>query len=140
MAIVSRVASVFLALFVVAATGGVSTGAAQATSISVTEAQAFMGSWAIALDAQGQAFVMNLDLTNADGNVAAEINNEMMPGATKASRIEKNGANLVLNFSMEAEGQQFPVVMTLTPADDALNASVDFAGGMFVAAGKGTKK
>jgi hypothetical protein len=140
MAIASRIVPVLLGLFMVGATTGATTGAAQETSVSVADAQAFLGSWAVALDAQGQTFVMDLNITDADGNVAAEVSNEMMPAATKAQRISKNGENLVIAFSMEAEGQQFPVVMTLTPEADALNASVDFAGGAFVSTGKGTKK
>lgn len=109
-------------------------------TIPAAEAQAFLGAWSVALDAQGQAFVMNLDIRDADGDVAAEVSNDMMPGASPASRISKSGNDLVLTFTIDAQGMTVPMVMTLKPAGDAFDANVDFADGMFVAAGKTTKR
>lgn len=121
---------------------GVSTASAQAepATISASDAQAFMGAWAVEIDAQGQLFVMNLDVKTEDGNVAAELTNEMMPGVTKAEKVARSGDDLVLSFTIDAQGQIVPMVMTLTPAGEELDAEVDFAGGMFFANGKGKKR
>lgn len=134
-----RSVPVFVALAFAAVSVETSAATAQET-IPAANAQAFLGAWAVSLDAEGQTFVMNLDIQNADGNVAAEVTNDMMPGATKASRIAKDGDNLVLTFTIDAQGMVVPMVMKLTAEGDGLNANVDFADGMFVTVGKGTKR
>lgn len=106
--------------------------------VPVADAQAFIGGWTLAVDAQGQAFQMGLNITNEGGNVAAEVNSEL--GSQKVSQISKNADKLVLAYSMDAQGQQIPIVITLTPTAAGLDAALDFAGGMFTAAGKGTKR
>jgi invasion protein IalB len=109
-------------------------------AVPAAEAQPFLGAWSISIDAEGQTFVMNLDIQDDEGNVAAEVTNEMMPGATRASRVAKSGDNLVLTFTIDAQGMVVPMVMTLKSEGEALNADVDFADGMFVTAGKATKR
>ena len=130
----------FFRSFAVAALAIGLVGAArvEAQSVPVAEAQAFMGAWTLAVDAQGQAFEMGLAITDEGGNVAAEVSSEL--GAQKISQITKNADKLVLSYSMDAQGQQIPIVITLTPTAAGLDAALDFAGGMFQAAGKGTKR
>lgn len=110
------------------------------TSIPSSEAQPFLGTWSVALDANGQAFTMDVTIQDVEGNVAAEVGSPMGGAASKVGRIAKNEGKLVLSYSMNAEGQEFPVVMTLTPEGAEMNAVVDFAEGMFVANGRGTKQ
>jgi invasion protein IalB len=138
----TRLIRTFSALVaVVAATAAFGAPAAEAQeTIPAAQAQGFLGAWAVAMDAQGQSFVMNVDIKDADGNVAAELTSDQMPGTTTASRVARDGDNLVLTFTIDAQGMVVPMVMRLTPEGDALNANVDFADGMFVAAGKGTKR
>jgi hypothetical protein len=128
------------AVIMVVSLGSGQASAQDAPAVRAADAQAFLGSWAVALDAQGQTLTMNVNIQDAEGNVAAEVSSDMAPEVVKAERISKAGDNLVLRFSMAAQGQQFPMVMTLTPEAEALNASVDFADGMFVTTGKGTKR
>jgi hypothetical protein len=118
--------------------GAFATSSAQAQTIPVAQAQGFMGAWTLAIDAQGQTFEMGLNITDESGNVAAEVSSEM--GSQKVSKVAREAEKLVLSYSMDAQGQAIPVVITLTPADAGLNASLDFAAGMFTASGKGTKK
>jgi len=129
----SFVAATFALLFTLAGASS-----ANAQSIPVAEAQAFMGSWALALDAQGQAFAMDLNVTSDAGNVAAEMVSEM--GTQKITTIAKNEAKLVLSFSADMQGQAIPIAITLTPTAAGVDAEMNVAGGMFVAQGKGTKK
>ena len=55
------------------------------------------------------------------------------------SNVSKSGEKLVLSYTMDAQGQSIPVKVSLTPTDAGLDAEMDFADGMFTAAGKGTK-
>ncbi len=134
-----RTLPALLALLAASAFADVRAAAAQAAPLPVAEAQAFLGNWALALDAQGQAFPLNVDIKDVGGNVAADVSSDMTPSA-QAQSISKSGERLLISFSMDAQGQQVPVVITLTPEAEALNASVDFAGGMFVMAGKGSRR
>jgi hypothetical protein len=122
--------------FVAVASLGASQLSAQA--VPAADAQPFLGSWAVTIDAQGQSFTMDVDIQDAQGNVAAEVSSEL--GSTQVEKISRTGENLVLSYNMSAQGQQFPVVMTLTPAGEELNANLDFADGMFQTTGKGTRK
>lgn len=138
MRILSRV---ILAFFVLAIGAFALAGTAQAQDASVTsaEAEAFLGEWSLSLDAQGQTFVMDLDIAEEDGAVTAEVSAPMAP-VTKAESISRSGEKLVLAFAVAAEGQEFPIVVTLTPVADTLEAAVDVAGGMFMTTGKGTRR
>jgi hypothetical protein len=135
-----------LTFALVAGAAGVNSAAAQTTAaapaaaatINASDAQGFLGKWGFALDAQGQAFALDLNITDEAGKVAAEISSEM--GTSKVSSIVKNADKLVLTYSMDAQGQQIPVAITLAQAEGGLNADFDFAGGMFMLSGKGTKK
>ena len=135
---------ILLALSVLALPGtawDAQTASAQTSApVPAADAQAFLGDWALAIDAQGQTFTMDLGIEDSGGNVAAEVSSEMGPQPVKAERISKSGENLVLAFSIDAQGQVVPMVLTLTTTADGLNANVDFAAGMFVTTGKGTRK
>jgi hypothetical protein len=140
MASFARTLVALLALAVTGALFGAVTASAQDATVRAADAQPFIGDWRLAVDAQGQMLTMDLSIQDAQGNVAAEVNNDMLPGAVKADRVSKSGDNLVLSFTIDAQGQVFPMTMTLTPASDGLNASIDVAGGMFITSGKGTRK
>ncbi len=139
MRIFRPVVPVLFALLAIGAPAATAVLEAQATPVSPAEAEAFLGQWSLALDAQGQTFVMDLDIEDEDGTVTAEVSGEMAP-VTKAESVSKAGEKLVLAFAVAAEGQQFPIVVTLTPVSDTLEAAVDVAGGMFVTTGKGTRR
>lgn len=106
--------------------------------LAASEAQAFLGSWSVAINAEGQTFVMDVAIEDEQGSVAAEVASEL--GTSRVERVSRSGENLVLRYSFNYQGQAVPVTMTLAPAADGLNANVDFADGMYVTTGKGTRK
>ncbi len=131
----SRFSRSFALAAAMLAFAGVSRADAQ---VPVAEAQAFLGAWAVSIDAQGQTLAMTVNITEESGNVAAEVTSDL--GSQKVSQISKNAASLVLTYSLDAQGQLIPIVMTLAPTDAGLDATLDIAGGMMTAAGKGTKR
>ncbi len=136
----SRFAPIALALLLIAGIASPNTAAAQNAPVRAADAQAFLGEWSIAIDAQGQAVVLELDISDANGNVAAEVNDPLGGGALKIERIAKAGDNLVLAYDIDAQGQVIPIRVTLTPDGDALNAAVDVAAGMFATTAKATRR
>jgi len=63
-----------------------------------------------------------------------------MMGTQEVSDISLSGANLVLKYEIDAQGQVAPVALTLVPAGAGVTATMDFADGMFVMDGTGAKK
>ncbi len=131
----SRLSRGFALAIVALAFAGVSRAEAQ---VPVADAQAFLGAWTVSIDAQGQTLAMSVNITNEGGNVAAEVGSDL--GNQKVSQISKNADKLVLTYSLDAQGQVIPIIMTLAPTDAGLDATLDIAGGMMTAAGKGTKR
>lgn len=109
------------------------------SSLDSSEAQSYLGTWAISFESPQGEFVMDLALTDASGKVAATITNDMM-GTQDIDDISLSGENLVLRYEIDAQGQIAPVALTLVPAGDGVNATMDFADGMFVMDGAGAKK
>ncbi len=70
---------------------------------------------------------MALSVKTDAGKVAGEISSEMMPKAT-ISDIAKAGANLILRYNFDYQGNPVPVVITLTPTADKVGAHLSFAG------------
>ncbi len=136
----SRLVPIALALLVVGVMMGATTAAAQDAPVRTADARAFLGEWSVNIDAQGQAVAIELDITDANGNIAAEVNDPMGGGSLTIDRISKSGDNLVLSYDVDAQGQEFPIRVTLTPDGDALNASIDVAAGMFTTTAKATRR
>ena len=134
-----RFVPALFALFVVAIAAP-GTAAAQSAPVRAADAQAFLGEWAVEIDAQGQAVVFELDIIDENGNVVAEVNDPMNGGAIRIDRVSKSGDNLVLSYNLDAQGQQFPISVTLAPAADALDARIDVASGMFTSTAKATRR
>jgi hypothetical protein len=141
---------------------------ADGQSVAVADAEQFVGKWTLTLEPpQGGAFAgaaagrgggggpggaggagagrggrmggpMVLDITEVDGNLSATMAGGM--GGTQAIRsITRSGESLVLNYETSGMGQSIPVTLRLTPADDKMNASLDFAG-MMNLSGTATKE
>lgn len=108
-----------------------------AQGVPVAEAETFIGNWELPLATDMGPFEMTIDITNADGQVAAAVGSPQ--GAQAVEDISKSGEDLVLTYSMDAQGQSIPVMLTLRPDSDDLAVTVDAAGGMFVASGTATR-
>jgi len=109
------------------------------SSLDASQAQNYLGTWSISFQSPQGEFVMDLALTDASGKVAAQISNDMM-GTQDITDISLSGANLVLKYEIDAQGQIAPVALTLVPQGDMVSATMDFADGMFVMDGSGSKK
>jgi len=130
--------TLFAALVMAAATLPMSASAQ--SSLDVSQAQSYIGTWELSFQSPQGDFVMDLALTDASGKVAAQITNDMM-GTQDITDISLSGANLVLRYEIDAQGQIAPVALTLVPQQgDMVNATMDFADGMFVMDGSGSKK
>ena len=110
-------------------------------SVATAEAKDFVGTWTLTLESPQGAFEQTLVVKDAAGKLAAEISNQMQPGAVAISDIAKSGTDLVLKFAGDFQGQAFEAAITLTP-DGANKAKVQFdiMNGAFVMAGDGVKK
>lgn len=142
----SRAAFVSVALVLGLAATPAASFAGQAAAAATAEAPAtaadvasLVGEWVLSMQSQMGPSTSNLVLAVAEGKVTAEISSEMIP-KTAITQISKNGANLILRYSVDFQGQAIPVVLTLAPKDDGVTASFDFAGGQFVMDGTGTRK
>lgn len=110
------------------------------SDLDSSQATGFLGSWALSFESPQGELVLDLEIMDSSGKVAASIGNDMMGGTQEVTNISRSGDNLVLRYEIDAQGQIAPVALTLAPAGDALNATMDFADGMFEMSGRGTKK
>jgi len=109
------------------------------SQLDTSEATGFLGAWTLSFDSPQGAFELDLEITDASGKVAASIGSDMMGGMQDVTNIARAGADLVLRYEFDAQGQLVPVALTLTPDGPALSATMDFADGMFTMPGRGTK-
>jgi len=124
-------------LLVVLALVAISPLTASAQSeLDTSAAGAFMGTWAISFDSPQGTFVLDLVLTDSSGKVAASLGSDLMGGMQDVTDVTLSGADLVLRYDFDAQGQIVPVALFLGP-DGA--ATMDFADGAFTMAGQGTK-
>jgi hypothetical protein len=113
-------------------------GAAQLTS---ADAGAFMGSWTLTLDSPQGPFEQSMLLKDEAGKAVAELSNQMQPDVQKVTDVTKNGADLVLKFAGNFQGNPFDAVITLTPdGTDKAKVTFDVNGGQFTMSGTGVKK
>jgi hypothetical protein len=109
------------------------------SSLDTSQAQAFLGSWSVSFESPQGELVLDMVISDSSGKVAASIGAEIMGGMQDVTNISRSGDNLVLRYEIDAQGQMAPVALTLVPDGAALNASMDFADGMFVMDGVATK-
>ncbi|HYE87682.1 MAG TPA: hypothetical protein VEA16_15070 [Vicinamibacterales bacterium] len=109
--------------------------------LAPADAGAFMGTWTLALDTPQGSFEQSLVLKEDAGKVVAEMSNQMQPDVQKVTDVTKKGADLVLKFAGNFQGNPFDAVITLTPSGaDKCSVPFDVNGGQFTMNGTGTKK
>lgn len=115
--------------------------AAAQSTLPSAEAAAFMGTWTLSLQSPQGNFEQTLVIKDAEGKVAAEISNQMQPGATNITDIKKIAKDLLLKFAGDFNGQPFSATITMTP-DTADHAFImfDVMDGQFVMQGSAAKK
>ena len=93
------------------------------------------------LDSPQGAFEQSMVLKDEGGKVVAEITNQMQPEVQKVTDITKTGADLVLKFAGNFQGNPFDAAITLTPdGTDKCKVTFDVNGGQFTMSGTGAKK
>ncbi|HUQ87358.1 MAG TPA: hypothetical protein VM096_07350 [Vicinamibacterales bacterium] len=113
-------------------------GAAQ---LSVADAGAYMGSWSLTLDSPQGAFEQTMVLKDEGGKAVAELSSQMQPDVQKVTDVTKNGADLVMKFAGNFQGNPFDAMITLTPdGTDKVKVTFDINGGQFTMNGTGVKK
>ncbi len=131
-----------LALFACAAMSGAALAptAVQAQSqVDVAQAQAFLGKWEINMDSDMGPFSMQMEIKDMSGKVGATIGSPDLGGMQDVTDIALADQNLVLSFEANAQGQYFPVAVTLQPNGEDLAVDFDVADGQFMASGVGTR-
>ena len=138
--------SVFLAavlgILVVAGVPGramVAGAPAQGGQVTPADAAPFLGDWTLTMNGQNGPGVFTLKVKTEADKVSGEISSDQM-ALTPISDIRKSDKSLVLSYSFDYQGMPVSAVVTLTPVDDKVSASIDFAGGAYVMDGTATKK
>jgi hypothetical protein len=108
------------------------------SQLDTSAATAFLGSWSLSFESPQGTLVMELEVTDSSGKIAASIGSQMMgTGSQSVTDLSMTGESLVLRYELDAQGQMVPVALTVAP-DGA--ASMDFADGMFTMPGQGAKQ
>ena len=112
---------------------------AGAQTVTSADAQAFMGTWVINVDAGGPSFV-DLTVKEVAGEVTAEIGGGNTGNPMSAvSEITKNGSSLVMQYEADVpQAGLTSITLTVEADGDTLTASFDIAGQ--VLPGTGTRK
>jgi len=109
--------------------------------LTPAEAGDFMGAWTLVVDSPQGPFEQELMLKDEEGKVVAVITSQIQPDGQRITDVAKVGADLVLKFSGNFQGNAFDAKITVTPTE-AGKATVNFDvnSGQFVMGGSGTKK
>ncbi len=112
----------------------------RAQGLSPGDAGDFMGAWTMSMEGPQGPFEQELDLKDKDGKVVGELTNAVMPMQV-ITDISKSGADLVMKYEGNFQGNPFSATLTLTP-QGANKAKVvfDVNGGMFTMSGSAAKK
>jgi hypothetical protein len=111
-----------------------------AQSLSPADAGAFMGNWTMSMESPQGLFEQELSLKDKDGKVIGELTNAVM-APTTITDITKSGADLVMKYEGNYQGNVFAATLTMSP-DGTNKAKVvfDVNGGVFTMSGSATKK
>jgi hypothetical protein len=130
-----RITKFFMAVAALFAFVAISAGEAQA-QVATADARPFIGVWSLPL--QGEApTTVTVDIHDHDGQLMAVVTGDA--GPAQVQRVSKSGDNLVLNYQRNLQGQNVPLVLTLTPEGDNLRGVLDVAG-LMTMRGTATKR
>lgn len=101
------------------------------SGLDSSEAEVFLGDWVVSVDSDLGAFEVVLTIEDREGKVVASV---ALPeqGVTEVTDINRSGEGLVLNYEIDAQGQAFPVSVTLEPDGEGLSVEFDFGGQFFM--------
>jgi hypothetical protein len=118
-----------------------STATPARAQLAPADAGDFMGAWTLVVDSPQGPFEQELMLKDEEGKVVAVITSQIQPDGQRITDVAKVGADLVLKFAGNFQGNSFDAKITVTPTE-AGKATVNFDvnSGQFVMSGTGTKK
>jgi len=115
-------------------------GALSAQSqLDAAEAQAFMGKWVISMQTDMGPFSMDLEVADQGGKVAASVGAPELGGMQPVTDVTRSDAYLVLAFMADAQGQSFPITVSLEPNGEVLDVYFEVGTGEFSATGTATR-
>lgn len=109
------------------------------SELDVGQAQAFLGSWVIAMDTDFGPMSINMTIEDRSGKVAASVGSPEMGGTIDITDISRSGENLVLKYDVDAQGQFIDVSMSLEPSGENLTTVIQAAGGQFTTTAVATR-
>jgi hypothetical protein len=101
-------------------------------------AAAFLGDWTLTTQGPNGPGTFAVSVKVDAGKVVGEISSEVQP-RQPITDISTSGPGLVLKYVFDYQGTAVPVVVTLTPAKEKVDAQLDFADGAYVMTGTATK-
>lgn len=116
---------------------GAPTGASAQSALDTAQAESFLGNWTVDFQTDMGPFQFALALRDADGKVAGRMESEL--GSLDITDISRSGERLVMAYTMDAQGQSVPVSLSFQPNGETMQATMDVAGGMFLATGTATR-
>ena len=128
-----------LALAATATTVGPAEVWAQASQLEATQASEFLGDWDMPLNTEYGSFDLDLVIADQGGKVAVNVGSPDLGGMQSVTNVTRSGDSLVLSYDVDAQGQMFPVTMTLKREGEALAVSIDAGGGAFYVTGKASR-
>jgi hypothetical protein len=102
------------------------------SQLDVSQAQAFLGAWVIAMETDFGPMTLNMNIEDRAGKVAASVGSAEIGGMVDVTDITREGEHLLLRYDIDAEGELIDVAMTLEPAGEGLTARIQAAGGQFM--------
>jgi hypothetical protein len=109
------------------------------SELDVAQAQAFLGSWVIAMETDFGPMTINMSIVDQSGKVAASVGSPEMGGMVDVTDITRSGENLVLRYDIDAQGQLVDVSMSLAPDGENLATVIEAAAGQFMTTAVATR-
>ena len=134
--LVTRRVAVGLALLAAVAAPG---QASAQSELDTSQAQAFLGSWVIAMDTDFGPMSISMTIEDRGGKVAASVGSPEMGGTVEVTNITREGEQLILRYDIDAQGQVIDVSMALVPAGENLATNIEAAAGQFVTTATATR-
>ena len=117
----------------------VASPASAQSQLDTSEAQAFLGNWAMSLETDMGPMELQLNIRDESGKVAAEFGSPALGALANVTDITKQGEQLVMNLFIDAQGQSIDIALTMVPDGDGLSVDLSAAGGAFTANTRATR-
>jgi hypothetical protein len=98
----------------------------------------FLGEWTISAKGSYGDLTVTLTLKPAEGKVVGEAVDTN--GKHPLLDVSKSGVSLVVSYVFDYQGMPIDAVITLTPGEKTIDASLDFANGAAQCVGTAAKK